>query len=385
MKLVEAPSPAVAAIAPGALNRALDTAIRLSGGPARTPYAFVTAPTTPRQRWGVLAGGKTWRMDAQGGLAPVRTPFTDFVTDLHMTLLLPAPWGAALVGVIGAALLSLILSGVLAHPRILRDAFTLRLGGARRLQEADLHNRLSVWGLPFHLVVTLSGAFFGLSYLMLALMAALGFHGDIGRAGRVLQGPAVASDAAPAALAPLDGLVAQSRRLQPGSALSYVEVERPDTRGARISIEVTAPGRLPRGEQAVFDNAGVLVGRTRFASGALGLQTYSGAAQAHFGFFGGLPVRIAYGLLGAALTYVSATGVTIYLARRRDRGRAAPRLERAWSAWTWGAPAALIAAAALSRLAPPATTFWLVALALVILAVALPHRPRPGSPRPAPR
>ncbi len=379
MKLVEAPSPTVTAVAPGALNRALDSAIQLSGGSAKTPYVFITAPTTPRQRWAVLAAGKTWRMNAHGGLTPVRTPFTDFVTDLHMTLLLPAPWGAALVGVIGAALLSLILSGVLAHPRILRDAFMLRLGGARRLQEADLHNRLSVWGLPFHLAVTLSGAFFGLSYTMLSLVAALGFHGDISRAGQVLQGAPIASDTRPADLAPLDGLIAQTRGLQSRSTLSYIEVERPDTRGARISIEVTAPGRLPRGEQAVFDNAGALVGRGRFASGPLGLQAYSGAAQLHFGFFGGLPVRLAYGMLGAALTYISASGVTIYLIRRRDRGRPAPRLERAWLAWTWGAPAALLLAAALSHSVSPAACFWATAVVVVAASVCAPRTRRDQS------
>ncbi|MHB8286202.1 MAG: PepSY-associated TM helix domain-containing protein, partial [Caulobacteraceae bacterium] len=279
MKLAEAPGAAVETIQLGALNRAVDAAVTLAGGPTKAPYVFVTGPVTPRQRWTVLAGGETWRMDAAGGLAPVRTPFTDFVTGLHMTLLLPGPWGAAIVGVVGVALLSLIVSGVLAHPRILRDAFVLRLGGARRLQEADLHNRLSVWGLPFHLAVSLSGAFFGLSYLMLLVVAGLGFHGDIARAGRVLQVGAVASDLRPSRTPLLDPLVAQARRLQPGSVLSYVEVERPGTRGARLSIEVTAPGRLPRGEQAIFDASGKLVGRGRFASGDLGLQAYSGAAQ----------------------------------------------------------------------------------------------------------
>jgi uncharacterized iron-regulated membrane protein len=69
-------------------------------------------------------------------------------------------------------------------------------------------------------------------------------------------------------------------------------------------------------------------------------------------------VRIAYGVLGLALTYVSATGVTIWLARRRDRGRPAPGLERAWMGWTWGAPAALALAAVTSPWLPVAAVFW---------------------------
>jgi hypothetical protein len=33
----------------------------------------------------------------------------------------------------------------MAHPRIFKDAFRLRIGGSVRLEQADLHNRLSVW------------------------------------------------------------------------------------------------------------------------------------------------------------------------------------------------------------------------------------------------
>jgi uncharacterized iron-regulated membrane protein len=369
-KLIEAPSPAVTMLSPGALDRAVASA-------PKAGLLFVSAPTAPFQRWTLSAGAGAWRIDRQGGLKPARTPWSDFVTDLHMTLTLPAPWGSLAVGVLGAALLSLILSGVLAHPRVLRDAFVLRLGGSRRLQEADLHNRLSVWGLPFHVAVSLTGAFFGLSNLALMAVAALGFHGDLARAIGPLRGPALAGDARPAPLPRLDPLVRQALALRPGAGLSYIGVERPGTRGQQVTVEVTAPGRLPRGEQAYFDGAGRMIGRGRFASGPAGLQVYAGAAQLHFGFFGGLPVRIAYGLLGAALTLVSASGVSIWLARRRDRGRPAPRLERAWAGWTWGAPAALAAAALAAPFLSVAWVFWLSAVAIQ-LVVQRVRPPRAG-------
>ena len=62
--------------------------------------------------------------------------------------------------------------------------------------------------------------------------------------------------------------------------------------------------------------------------------------------------------------FVSATGVSIWLARRRDQGRPAPGLERAWSGWTWGAPAALAIAALSSRALPVGPVFWSVSLAI---------------------
>lgn len=157
----------------------------------------------------------------------------------------------------------------------------------------------------------------------------------------------------------LGAMVARARAVVPGSRLYYVGLERPGTRGARYTVEVTAPERLPRGEQLYFDASGREVGRGRFATGSLGRQAYAAAAQAHFGFFGGLPVRLAYGVLGAALTWVCATGVTIWLARRRSRGRPTPKLERAWSAWTWGAPVILLVAAGLSHWLPPPWVFWI--------------------------
>jgi uncharacterized iron-regulated membrane protein len=360
-KWIEAPSPPVTALAPGALDRAVAAA-------PRTGVLFITAPTAPFQRWTLSAGDEAWHIDSQGGLTSARTPWSDFVTNLHMTLTLPAPWGSLAVGILGAALLSLILSGVLAHPRILRDAFVLRLGGSRRLQEADLHNRLSVWGLPFHVAVSLTGAFFGLSNLALMAVAALGFHGDMARAAGPLRGPATIPDARPAPLPRLDPLVRRALALRPGAGLSYIGVEQPGTRGQQIAVETAAPGRLPRGEQAYFDGAGRMIGRGRFASGPAGLQIYAGAAQLHFGFFGGLPVRIAYGVLGAALALVSASGVRIWLARRRDRGRPAPRLERAWAGWTWGAPASLAVAALTAAILPVAWVFWLSAAAIQLLA-----------------
>jgi uncharacterized iron-regulated membrane protein len=363
LKLVEQPAPAAGgAPRPGALDRAVAEVA------ARVPHAsaiYAVAPTTPRQRLTVTAyapgGEQAYVADAQGAVIRQRTPFADFVTELHMTLTAPAPCGSLAVGVAGCALLSLIISGVLAHPRTFRDAFRLRLAGSVRLREADLHNRLSVWGLPFHVAVTLTGALFGLANLVILAVAAACFHGDAGRVLVPLVGPAIAADARPAPLPDLEALVRRAVGHMPGSALYDVGVQAPGTRGARVSVEVSAPGRLPRGEDFYFDAQGREIGRGRFVTGALGLQAYSAAAQLHFGFFGGLPVRLAYVALGGALSFIAASGVSIWLERRADRGRPAPRIRAAWRGWTFGAPIALLAAALASPFAPPALVFWPVA------------------------
>lgn len=360
MKLIEQPSPAAGLPRPGALNHAVASV--LAGAPgAATLYA--TAPSTPRQRLTITthgAGGeRAFIADAQGLVMPARTPFADFVTELHMTLTAPAPWGSLLVGVAGVALFSLLLSGILSHPRVFRDAFRLRLGGSERLREADLHNRLGVWGLPFHVIVTLTGALFGLAGMVSFTIAALGFHGDQARVQAPITGPMPAVDPRPAPAPDLEALAARAIRNVPGSRLAYVGLTRPGTAGSRVVVEVSAPGRLPRGEDIYFNAGGQEIGRGRFTTGSLGMQAYSAAAQLHFGFFGGLPVHLVYVALGAALTFISASGVTIWLARRRDRSLPSDGLRAAWFAWTWGAPVSLVLAALGSRVAAPAPIFWI--------------------------
>jgi len=135
------------------------------------------------------------------------------------------------------------------------------LNGSRRLREAELHNRLSVWGLPFHIAVTLSGALFGLANLAVLTVAGVGFHGNTERVLAPLTGPSVAADPRPAALPDVESLVSRAQAKIPGSQLSYVGIERPRTHGARIAVEVSAAQRLPRGEAVYFDARGFEIGR----------------------------------------------------------------------------------------------------------------------------
>jgi uncharacterized iron-regulated membrane protein len=371
MMLIEQPTPATGQLYPGMLNSAVAAVLARESAP---PALYALAPTTPRQRLTVTtysaSGENGYVADSHGSIVPKQTPFADFVTDLHMTLTAPEPWGSLIVGITGAALLALLISGVIAHPRIFRDAFRLRLNGSQRLHEADLHNRLSVWGLPFHIAITLSGALFGLTSLGVAVVAGIAFHGDSARVESPISGPSVVAEPQPAALPDLEALITRAQAVIPGSHLTYVGIERPGTRGARIEVEVGMPGRLPRGETIYFDAHGTQIGRGHFLTGPTGLQVYSGAAEVHFGFFGGLPIRIVYVLLGAALTFVTASGFTIWLERQAERGRPRPRLRGAWRAWTRGIPAALAIAALASHVAPVSWTFWSVVFIAQALALS---------------
>ena len=75
-------------------------------------------------------------------------------------------------------LCALIISGLVAHPKIFKDAFNFRTKGSRHLEQADIHNGLSVWGVPFHLMIAITGAYFGLALPILAVFADARYDGD---------------------------------------------------------------------------------------------------------------------------------------------------------------------------------------------------------------
>lgn len=376
----EAPAgPVLSAVSPGAVNAAVNGAV------ARNPKVhdlLVRLPTPDHPRLtvhGEDASGaeRTYVADQDGRLVgEARTPWSDFQAKLHTVLHLPGAWGRFLVGLTGVALLSSLISGVLSHPRVFKDAFAFRWGGSKRLQEADLHNRISVWGLPFHLAVSLTGAFLGLTTIIVGVLALATFKGDTTKAYALFGGPKVEDDCRPAAkLIDVGAALGAVAARHPGAQPTYIYVEHPGERGQHAIVNLATDGRLSRGETVVVDGEGRVLGEVGYESGSLGLRVLSAMTPLHFGWFGGWPVKVAYFLLGLGLTAVTASGVAIWLARRRDKGRPAPRWERVWTAFAWSQPLAygLSALASLASPAPsPVATWGLASLAAVACAALGP-------------
>ncbi|PEQ11934.1 hypothetical protein B2G71_14210 [Novosphingobium sp. PC22D] len=288
----------------------------------------------------------TWAADADGRLVPMRQGWTEFLARLHINLHLPQSWGIFIVGLTGVALLSSLISGLLAHPRIFRDAFHLRLGGARRLQEADLHNRIGVWALPFHVTVSLTGALLGLSAIIIGALGLAVFQGDTAKVYALFTPPHPVEDVRPAAPIDLRPAFAKIARQVPDGRIRYLAIEHPEEQGAAVMFEMEdGSSRLTNADTYAFDRAGTLYYVQKAANNNVGQQILGSLGLLHFGWFGGGTIKIAYALLGLGLTYLAAGGVNIWLARRRDKGRAAPGWERVWAATVWGQPLALCGAA----------------------------------------
>ena len=340
-----------------AVQAAYRAAMDRTDGPVEHVFILMPGENRPWPTLGVDTEDgtqTTWIADSAGRITgEVREGWTKFLTRLHISLHLPSSWGIFIVGLSGVALISSLVSGLLAHPRIFRDAFHLRLGGSRRLQEADLHNRIGVWALPFHITVSLTGALLGLSTIIIGAIGLAVFQGDTAKVYAIFTPPHPAEDARSAPPLDLRPLLASVAARAPEGRISYLVVEHPTEMGAAMMVEVEdGSSRLANADSYAFDRTGKLYYEKNAAQNNVGQQILGSLGLLHFGWFGGGTIKVAYAVLGLGLTYLPAGGVNIWLARRRDKGRPAPGWERVWAAIVWGQPVALACAALIALFTP---------------------------------
>lgn len=367
-----------------AIVHMLETGTGLATERGTNDYVVATPPASdaPYASLRILdftTGSETiYNADADGNLLDERREGAlHFIQHLHINLHMPYMIGLTLVGLAGVALLASVVSGTLSHPRIFRDAFTFRRGGSRRLQEADLHNRLSVWALPFHIVVPLTGALLGLSTIILGTLAMAAFDGDMDRARATIGSPTFAKDATPAPFPPVGTAAERLLADYPDASIQRITIYRAGEKGQSFMIALNMPHDLTISEQFFYDGEGNLASVRGFADGPVGAQLIAALGPLHFGWFGGWPVKVAYVLLGLGLTAIISTGVTIWIARRKDKGKPVPGWERAWYALVWGQPIAYcaLALAALFGLHLPEIPFYLSVCALAFVPAFLAGTP----------
>jgi uncharacterized iron-regulated membrane protein len=81
----------------------------------------------------------------------------DFFYRFHFQFYyMPVLWGRWLAGIAAMFMLVAIVAGVITHKKIFTDFFTFRWGKGQR-SWLDAHNALSVFGLPFHAMITYTG------------------------------------------------------------------------------------------------------------------------------------------------------------------------------------------------------------------------------------
>lgn len=281
---------------------------------------------------------------------------------------LPRTVGEWIVGIATMFMLIALITGVIVHKKIFADFFTFHPGKGQR-SWLDAHNVVSVFSLPFQLMITWSGLIFMMFIYMPLIIAAWYGPGEDNRKvflAEMADTPAlVEASGQPAPLVAPDGVMAEARRHWNGAPIAALDIRHPNDAHARILVRGDfAAGPLRAADVLVFDGvSGALLAEQRaqhssakaFRDVMLGL---------HEGLFAGPVLRALYvlsGLLGAAMI---ATGLVLWAVKRRQRSEkagAAPHfglrlVERLNVATIIGLPVAIAAYFWANRLLPLAMT-----------------------------
>lgn len=378
LQRVEQPNaPEMASIDPQAVERGVAAVLASEAGKPPTTHLYVHLPVEALPRATVTTDTQAVHLDATGKIAArEENAWSEFLVELHYLLNIPGVIGITIVGILGVMMLALALTGVIAHPRIFRDAFRLRARDKTGLGLADWHNRLSVWTLPFTLAIALTGAMIGLGTVTAYGIAQVSYKGDFLAVFAPIFGPEGKVDKAKAPVPAIATALEYMSTHYPDLRLTYATIHDPLTAGQHIEILGTPKRRLIYGETFNFDAQGRFHGTLGIADGPIGRQASASSYNLHFGNFGGLPVKIAYFLFGIVLTAICATGTYIWLGKRRRRGIDEPRLRAMWDAVIWGTPLILTATFILRKLlgndVPLVATYWLGTAALIAAACLLP-------------
>tara|TARA_X000000950_G_scaffold53718_1_gene63945 strand:- start:138318 stop:139823 length:1506 start_codon:yes stop_codon:yes gene_type:complete len=383
-----ADTPAVTEVTPAAVQNAIDHVV------ATQPESEHVLLYLPRENWPrfVIGGDDGLETANANGeaVAGYDTAWNEFLIHLHYYLSIPEDLpglpenfglGMIIVAIFGVMMVGMSISGLLAHPRIFRDAFRLKREGQQRLVQADIHNRLSVWTLPFNIIVAGTGALIGL-FVVIALVMSLASYGTptgltdavFGSEGEIDRTPAPLADG-PAALATL-------ATLEPDARPFLLVIEDPGTVSQMVEVIAEIPDRLVYSETYMFSADGELTEVEGNTDGPAGQQIFNSVYRLHFGDFGGTAMKIAYIVLGTLLCIMVATGLNIYFLKRAEKGRPQPKLASAWSALVWGTPFLMaftlfMSVVGLGEMAMVAV-FWLGSLAIPLIGFVLADAAKTG-------
>jgi len=308
----------------------------------RSTHLYLYLPREDWPRFVAATDNHNQLADGEGRLVgALSAPWNTFLIDLHYYLHMPASFGMILVAIFGVMLLAMSVSGLLAHPRIFRDAFRLRRSGQSRLVQIDLHNRLSVWTAPFHIAIALTGAMIGLLSVFAFVFAQTSHDGDVSILVEAIYGAEAEPDETPAPLPRIDQALLEMSDRFPQVEPFLVVVHEPGTVSQELEIYGDQADRLIYGEIYKFSSSGEFLSTAGISDGSMGTQVAWSVYRLHFGDFAGLWMKVIYFGLGVALCVIIASGLNIYFIKRAERASPLPQFAAAWSACVWGAPALL--------------------------------------------
>ncbi len=234
---------------------------------------------------------------------------------------MPVLWARWLAGFCAMFMLVAIVSGVITHKKIFIDFFTFRWGKGQR-SWLDAHNALSVFGLPFHAMITYTGLVTLMSlYMPWGEQAA--FKTPAERQQLRAETSAFVQPGKPsgqaATLAPIEDMVRQAQARWGRDNINRVTITHPGDASARVSITRGDEGRASVSPQfLLFEGP---TGRLLQAKDSVGpaAETRGVMYALHLGRFGDTVTRWLYFLVSLAGTAMVGTGLVLWTVKRRAK------------------------------------------------------------------
>lgn len=260
-------------------------------------------------------------------LPPVATDWVDRMVNLHRTLHAGFP-GRIVASLFGAALVLLVVGGLVVQARQWRNALRLRWRAGWRVLLSDAHRLVGWWTSPWLLMLALTGIFSGLGALGTMALAGIAFPGGgMRQAMAALMAPPAPLPAG-AAVAMVD-LTALLRRLatdDPGFHAERIELSHWGRAGASLTLSGRRDGLL---STALFEGYrfagrdGALLERRSARERGGWTRAFIAVAPLHQALYGGAWMRWWHAVVGLGGAALALSGTVMWLDRRRRSGRVA--------------------------------------------------------------
>lgn len=276
------------------------------------PGSDASRPAFDRAIFNPETGQKLTIRDTEGG---------DFFFAFHFNLHYMSPlWGRWIAGLSAMFMLIAIVSGVITHKKIFIDFFTFRWGKGQR-SWLDAHNALSVFGLPFHFMITWSGLITLMLLYMPWGMQQLPNMLDRAAVNSEMRFflPAGQPSGAPATLVPISDLVQQAEARWGKDSVGSVQVNLANDSNARVAVARQQAQRISITPQyLLFDGVSGELISAKESSGPA--ATTQGVLYGlHLGRFADIATRWFYFLVSLAGTAMVGTGLVLWTVKRRSK------------------------------------------------------------------
>jgi uncharacterized iron-regulated membrane protein len=341
--------------------QAIDAAARwLSRNAADSSGWYLTAPdarmNTVEAAYSDGAGYKYRALDPVTG-APVarETLGGEFFYRLHFELQLPFPWGRWLASLAGMTMLVALITGIIAHRRIFRDFFTFRPAKGQR-SWLDGHNALGVLALPFHLMITFTGVMTLASlHMPWPLMANYGQDLTKLYAELTPGAPYRAASGTKAPLASIAPMLRAAQRRFGDVPIGHVYILNPGDKAATVGVYRSDAAQIGylAGEMTFDGTTGQVL--ADWTETRPSIRTYDVLYGLHLARFAPGLTRWLYFLGGLMLSMAVATGLVLWIVKRRERAPLSlgnRLLERLNVGMVTGVPIGLVAILWANRLLP---------------------------------